>query len=236
MDLWKFAECIRLNFLVIGFVRNQYVMKKKLFDPQLIMIMVKSLGNVFMKFDLFPPECDDMIDENGTVVKWTKQSPTELTIGCSYGWNYGLHEIHIECITEYWHYTAFGITSNPHFMSKESAFIMEVKTGCHYGLIMGVVGGMIDGYEDSVPFTFDAYNCDKANKKSIVTIRYNGNEWKVTFLINGKVIGTRDIEPCVTYYPCIGFTYRVQHIGFYDEELTKNVNLAEYRIINNHIM
>ena len=238
MDFWRYTECVRLNYLVNGFLRDRLISNKSLvnnhlFEPLLVNLIISSLGNVFIRFDIYPIQCKYMIYENETVVKWKENAPNELCIGSSYGWNYGIHSISFECYTEYWYQTAFGITTNINAIKEKPTFIVDIKTGYHYAMFMGFIGGMENGYQDSVPIQINAFNSKKGSKtKNIITIKFNGFEWNVKFLLNGKVIGKPiEMEPYCTYYPWIGFTKKVKDILEDHNIQPPDLTVAEYRII-----
>ena len=61
------------------------------------------LGNILVRFDTFHKNLRFMIKNNGTVIKkpsFTQQTRSQYcyaTIGCSAGWNYGMHSFVIKC-------------------------------------------------------------------------------------------------------------------------------------------
>ena len=221
----------RSFLLVTGYLRGIFGVENMVhFEQSLSQIIMQLLGNIFVKFDIYPKECDSLIYDNGKCIKRRKGCKFKrFMIGSSYGWYYGVHEISFEVKSSNWHHCGYGVTTNINaFDCDKCVWVGDVKTGYHYALFYGHIAGLEDGYQDGVSFQRNALQFypelkpeavdefkdemgkihDLLVEINRVTIRFNGNDWTLTWLLNGKIIGKPlSIMECCTYYPFLGFHF-----------------------------
>ena len=199
-----YTELLRLNHLVSGYIGHY-----NSFEASLIKIIMNFAGNIFCIFDIHPPQCIDNMSENRSVYK--RKCGDNLKgylIGCSFGWNGGfVHRISIETKGSYWFFAGYGITSNIDPFRNSIKWIRDVKVGNHYGMFLGNIEGIEDGYQDTVQPQRNLNDFGN-NGKNIITIQLDGYQWILTFSLNGKIVGhpIKVAENCI-YHPMVMFIH-----------------------------
>lgn len=218
---------LRSFYLVTGYLRNAFdINQLQTYEKSLGQIIMQLLGNIFVKFDVYPLKCEHMICDEGKCIRRCKGDPLrKFMIGTSNGWYYGSHSISFEVSKCPWYNAAYGVTTNiSAFGGGDLKWVGDVKTGNHYGLFYGNIGGLEDGYQDRIKPQRNVIELkqekdeNKEEMISVITIKFNASDipWKLSFYLNHKLIGkpVEIVEDC-KYFPFMGFFFDPK---FSDEE------------------
>ena len=110
-DVW-------IEYLCHGYLRTvygKYELDSLCYEISLIQIMSQYLDDTFIVFDMYPPQCQQLIRECGTIFHRQVSHHDHLgliTIGSSKGWNYGIHKLIIKSMTHAHMFDAFGLITN----------------------------------------------------------------------------------------------------------------------------
>ena len=135
----------RLIYLAHGYMREQYATHDNYdqFEPSLVNVIIKLLGNIFMCFDIYPLKHKSMFSNYNTTFIRNAGTPGSFTFGCSYGMNKGIHKISIENKGGGFH-AAFGVTTNIEYFKQNSVWFNRHKkadicylNGTTIGQLMG---------------------------------------------------------------------------------------------------
>ena len=158
-------------------------------------------------FDTIDPEYKAIIEEDGTLINSERYDRArDVTVGCSYGVNHGVHEFRIKSLHDFNSHSAIGITSNIQVIANAKASWLNKYDGYKYWW-----------YETNAIFTQTGEVTtnrqiipNKWGKKDIISVRVNCVDWKVGFYVNNKMFGQEiEIEKNHSYYLVVAF----QNIG-----------------------
>ena len=234
-DLLMGCAQLQSYLLVTGYLRELITMENiAQYEKSLSKIIMQSLGNIFVKFDVYPQDCAHLICDDGKCLKRNKDDKCKgFCIGSSYGWYGGVQQISFETRSNCWFNAGYGITSNLEaFKCAKSKWVGDVKTGYHYGLFYGHIAGLEDGYQDRVTMQkfavalaeLEGYQRQRCGVGEVhkddddenvdvnkITLRFDGNDWTVTWFLNDTIVGKPvEIMECCTYYPFLFFQFTPQ--------------------------
>ena len=174
--------------------------------------------------------CTDMITDNGMVFEGNLSTLTtgkcnsniDICIGCFTKWNKGIHKFSIKSATRSHTMDAFGITTNiKNFCTiKDWYNRCATQTGAETYAMNG--SSMFDGgHIPSKSIKMKSFNGGrKVRKGDIITIIFDGDNWTVSFLVNGyEQMRQIKITPNLVYSPFIAlngystfkFHYQIIH-------------------------
>ena len=198
------STSIRCSLLISGYMRIEYCKHDNYdqFETSLVKIIVRLLGNIFMIFDVYPLKCKSMFSDDGLVFKKqpSQRGIGDVTFGCSYGWNKGIHKISIKNKYE-WNEQGIGITNRIQKFTEKAAWYG------YFNSDMGEYSYNLNGKNlvgtdiESQNFVFESKNAG-----GVVTIHFDGDNGTLTFLYDDKIIGKSvNIKRNETYYPFISY-------------------------------
>lgn len=198
-----------IEYLCHGYLRTVYGkyeirLESLCYELSLIQIMSQYLDDTFIVFDMYPPECQPLIRECGTIFN-RKASDDDhfglITVGSSKGWSDGIHKLIIKSMTYAHMFDAFGIITNISEFNNECKWYTDEENSDDYVALNGCC--VVSKYKipDYNRYTVRTNDCKPGD---IIQIIFNGNEWNVSFWFNGEIIGDpMKLTPNMTYYPFI---------------------------------
>ena len=215
----------RLMHLSNGYMREQFATHSDYdqFEISLVNIIIELLGNIFMRFDIYPLQHTSLFSNYNTVFKRNKahKQKGSFTFGCSYGMNKGVHKISIENKVNGLRWPAFGITTNIQYFKEHSAwFNADGKADISF-LNRKLIGQKFcsgkqleTGKRSSTQFgVFDPNNCKAGD---VISMVLNADEWTLTYELNDKQIGTTlNVIPNQTYYFFVSSNKREENVEYH---------------------
>ena len=195
----------RLEYLVNGYININFLFKykqyKKKYPLCLSSIILIFLGNILLCFDTYPLRWKKCITNNGKIFKKLQHVTVMYSVGCSYGWNEGIHSFKIKCVKVPNHKIAeaFGIISNINECKDDDFWYGFSKHNAYVVYNKNITGIGVKAQ----------YNvCKQFKNGDIIEIKIDCNNWNVTFFVNNKLIGkSMDINANKTYYPIMSTRY-----------------------------
>eukprot|EP01084_Bolivina_argentea_P036724 67897_1 len=192
----------RLNYLVIGYIKNYIDVKG--YEFQLITIIQLYLGNIFVlsfRFDIVYDLYKDYLKENGRLFCRPQKGRTNIdyfSVCSSTTIQDGIQKFKIKCMKA--SKDAIGIMSNTKtckYVKQHCGLIENANVYYYFG--SGHIQSNKKNHID------DQSNVQPSKQGDIVTVVVNCEEWNVQFMINNIQIGkTIKIEPNKAYHPFIG--------------------------------
>ena len=194
----------KMNYLTAGYVKAEYLKNKgddENFEMSLITVILQFLGNIFAIFDCYPEGFENVISENGQVFRRKYKSGIEtVTIGCSLKWKQGMiHQISFKSNSTAHKNDGIGISTNIEKLCEKAGW---------YGHRLNDHGD--DPFEYAVmkgghvAFQGTVIKDEACKVGDIITLLFNGNDWTLSFLLNGEIQGKpQKITPDVEYSPFI---------------------------------
>ena len=184
----------KLNYLVHGFI-STLIESLKLQDKypsELNVFIIKFLGNIWMRFDLFNKKYKECVRNDGTlIIKQPSVSSKMFSILSSNAFKQGdIGEFKIKCINP--DRDSIGITSN------KGIILDECLNKYHtYSRFVGGVRGRkplyyyrVDGsFNETGGATVISQRPPGCIAGDIVTVKVDCVKWTVSFLKNNKVMG-----------------------------------------------
>eukprot|EP01084_Bolivina_argentea_P298107 513670_1 len=206
-------DCV--NLLVNGYTTNElkrYSMDS-IYPKSINSIISYFVGNMFLKFDVFPSECNNMVRNNGMEIHRTysnkpgETNSSRFMIGCSRGFNKGINEWKIQTMQDH-NEEIIGIMTNINDC-KKIMWIGYTKgdTYYYYGGDKKGEGAVIQTKINGRRTFYDVSHMCVWKANDIITVTLDCNKWKLWFKLNDFIVHKKfDVVPDLTYYPviCVG--------------------------------
>ncbi len=196
----------KLDCLVNGFVSKQikHVDLDDKYPLELNVLILRFLGNIFIKFDLIYPAYAHCIQNDGTLlVRDNNISASWFRVLSSHAFTAGdIGEFKIKCTKP--GYDAIGIRSNTDIIKEANKYHSALDGSMYYYHGDGHLY-ITKGYQPE-----DQTNVTKFALNDIITIKVDCVKWNVIFMKNDEMVGDiTKIKSNQDYYPFVGFSYGV---------------------------
>ena len=203
----------KLEYLGNGYTRQKYLHKNgnsttDNFEISLINIIIQYLGNILITFDCYPQGFQSQIIENGQAVKaYSKINATPICIGCSTEWNEGIHQISFRSNSLGHVGDVFGINSNIREFTNQPGWYTdrtELAKSQTYSWNVYVNNLYCHPKTSDALFQYAVTSDLDYKEGDILSLLFNGNDWTISYLLNGKIVGKPfKITPNLKYSPFI---------------------------------
>ena len=217
-----------MSYLVVGYTKEQLteIELENKFDKFINFVIGSFVGNMFLRFNVVPDECTDVIKDNGSELhrsflhSKSITNNTRFMVGCSHGFNKGINEWKIQVCQDH-NEEVIGIITNIEDCQK-LMWIGYTKGDTYY-----YYGGDKKGDGATIQTKINGrrqfYSVDgyKWKKGDIIKVRLDCIKWKLSFYLNDKQIQCKyggnlikewDVaQHNQTYYPVICLSKAMQN-------------------------
>ena len=208
----------RLMELANGYIREQYATHDDYdqFETSLINVIITFLGNIFMCFDIYPSMHESKFSHYNTVFRRSKDDPNEvpMTFGCSYGMNEGIYRMQIENKISGFGSDAFGITTNIDIFRKHSGWF-DVDGEADVYFLNGTLIAKLNDSDVACQMQYGLFKANETEPGDVITILYDGKQYKLTYLLNDKQLGKSVDVIHQTYYFFVSSCYGVKNVEYH---------------------
>ena len=194
---------LRLDYLITRFTNNNYKIKKNENDNHyptaLNKLIIKFVGNIFILFDTVHPEFAHIIKNNGKSFE-TKKEMKHLIVGCSNGFNTGIHSWTIKAMQGKG-MNAIGITSSIDICKTKDVWIRHGSLKHEIFFLFGG-GAIVSGLSSKT--NIERWSLKNWKAGDLIKIVLDCDKWIIKYFINDEFIAENKITPNYTYYPVVG--------------------------------
>ena len=197
--------------LVNGYIREEYVAHDDYdkFETSLVNIIIKLLGNIFICFDIYPLKHKSKFSNYNTIFKRDKDDGDNMTFGCSYGINKGIYKVSLKNTISGFGSNAFGIITNILHFKTNSVWFNEAYNADEYFLNGTLIAGA------NAKTRYDVFKKTDTKAGDVLAMKFDANEWKLTFFLNDKQLGNTMNVKKQTYYLFVGSCYGVESLEYH---------------------
>eukprot|EP01084_Bolivina_argentea_P181933 314174_1 len=199
-----FQDELHTKLLIFGYLKGTHSDERNI--PNLIVNLIWTFIQFIFKYDICHSDHLDYIIKDGSVFQRGSDIKPFLSVGCSFGFNEGIHKWKVKISDDQKRVSSFaefiGIASDNNFL-KSTEWATNTKNGHVYGLYgTGYIGG-----NKGSGTIYNPYN-SRNNRVcwqsgDVITLELNCNKCILKFWINKICVGEVSIEQTQTYYHVI---------------------------------